>query len=56
MIPERDLTEVKRQVGAVVSKLVDLDGSKAVMPGEEKLEDLARQRTAVESGLEEPAQ
>ena len=50
---ERDLTEVKRQVGSLLSKLVDLEGSEALGPVKEKLEDLTRQRTGFESGLEE---
>jgi hypothetical protein len=50
---ERDLTEVKRQVGSFLSKLVDLEGSEALGPVKEKLEDLTRQRTGFESGLEE---
>ena len=29
---ERDLTEVKRQVGSFLSKLVDLEGSEALGP------------------------
>ena len=47
------LTEVKRQVGSLLSKLVDLKGSEALGPVKEKLEDLTRQRTGFESGLEE---
>jgi len=47
------LTEVKRQVGSLLSKLVDLKGSEALGSVKEKLEDLTRQRSGFESGLEE---